>query len=109
VTYAATADLSATSWNRDSGSALLDAQLDITYDCTACGHPQRPIEIQGLQGDGSWHTLATQTFQDLGRLDVEVPYRFQEVRVVAPTVQTDAYTTYATVVSNSIPASKGTR
>jgi hypothetical protein len=38
-----------------------------------------------------------------------VPFRFQEVRVVAPTIQTDAYTTYAKVVSNTIPAFNGTR
>jgi hypothetical protein len=36
------------------------------------------------------------------RLTVRVPYKFRRLRVVAPELSTNAHTTYAKVVSNSV-------
>ena len=103
MTYTATGDFSANFWIQLRRAAFLDAHLVITYACTDCGDPMRTIEIQGRLGDGSWRTMKTQTYQYSEDLRVRVPYKFEEVRVTAPAIHIDEGTTYAQVVSNSIP------
>jgi hypothetical protein len=106
VTYQAKADLGAHSWTKRATVARLRARFVITYACSACGAPNRPITIQGRLANGSWRTISTQSYQHSEHLKVKVPYKFRKVRVRAPVIKTNVSTTYAKVVSNTIPVPK---
>jgi hypothetical protein len=101
VTYQGTAHLTPRSWVKGNRVARLRARFAITYACSACGGVKRPITIQGLR-HGSWRALRTTTYQHPTTLRVRVPYMFRQVRVTAPALRTNASTTYARVVSNSV-------
>jgi hypothetical protein len=103
VTYTGTGDLTVNSWSQRRWFAFLDAQLVITYACTDCVDPMRTIKIQGRLWDGSWRTIKFQTYPYSEHLTARVRYAYDEVRVVAPAIDVDADTTYAEVVSNSVP------
>jgi hypothetical protein len=102
VTREGTAHLAPRSWAKGAAVARLRARLAITYACSTCGRPHRPIRIQGRLRNGTWRTIGTRTYHRVERLTVRVPYKFRRLRVVAPELSTNAHTTYAKVVSNSV-------
>jgi Putative collagen-binding domain of a collagenase len=97
-----TAHLAPRSWAKGAARARLHARFAMTYACSACGRPERPIRIQGRLHNGTWRTIVTRTYHRAERLTVRVPYKYRRLRVVAPELSTNAHTTWAKVVSNSV-------
>jgi hypothetical protein len=90
------------SWVRRDALARLHARFGITYACSTCRGPKRPIKIEGRLPSGAWRTIQTLTYRHSKSLKVSVSYKFRRVRVVAPALSTDAHAKYTKVVSNSI-------